>query len=455
MSGSEAGGPSRRLTSLAALLLVFLGLLCPPAWAAAAEDAQAAANKQFVQALMLVRKAEVSFDPKDEAALLREAERLIDEIVQRWPESAIAVQIVTNQYIGDFDVYEFRQKVRSLVCNEALSTACFLYRIEEMLPPLDDPITTPRWDWLSLAVAHHLKGSQDHARELIQPFVAAARRGGVQGDAGDLFVSRALALMGQTDLALQITRGIPDCSTRLYNLTDIAEVLSWRGAKEQAAQLAEEAKGYAAAHKCTWELGLVVQALLQTGREAEARTLFLNTVEQQFSRFQANRSKTQCCPAELAVAAAQVGDPNLALNILRTVQDESPWTIPAVLGRLARRGETQLTGAFLEQVQDVDLRAEILGQFVSAAIGRGDPAAAQENLRALVELSEQPSGRRPTVLAQRAVAERQSFEDERWRTSFQAALNAAEKSSAFVRRDIGAPLLAALIEIETGNPLLD
>lgn len=451
MSVSEGG---RAGTWVAGLVLAAVLALWSPG-TRAQEDAQAAANRQFVQALLLVRKAEASLDPKDEATLMREADRLIDDIVQRYPQSTIAVQIVTNQFIGDFDVFEFRQRLRALACNEPLTTACFLHRVEEMLPPLDDPVTTARWDWLSLAVAHHLKGSQDKAREILAPFVTAVRRNGTQGEGGDLFVSRALALVGQTEQALQITRAIQECSGRVYNLTDIAEIAQWRGNRELASQLAEEAKAFAAQRKCSWELGLVVQALLRAGQEAAARTLFLNTVEQQFSRFREARSRPQCCPAELAVAASEVGETNLALNVLRTVQDDSPWTIPAVLGRLAARGEVQLTQAYLDQVQDVDLRAEVLAEFVQAALLRGDAAGAEDSFRRLVELSEQPSGQRPAVLVQRARAERAVHGDDRWRPTFQAALNAAERSGAFVRREIGVPLLAGLVEIETGYPLLD
>jgi hypothetical protein len=35
------------------------------------------------------------------------------------------------------------------------------------------------------------------------------------------------------------------------------------------------------------------------------------------------------------------------------------------------------------------------------------------------------------------------------------AISAADRSSAFVRRDIGVPLLAALVRIESGLPMLD
>ncbi|HEV7371010.1 hypothetical protein [Arenibaculum sp.] len=452
MSGSSDRRAAATSGWIAFLFALAVAWTAGPAFAAA--DPQALANRQFIEAMQRIQAADTTFDSKEESRLLREAEQLLDAIVRDYPESPVAVQLITNQFIGDFDVFEFKNRVRALICNEPQATACFLYRIEMLLPPLEQPVTTPRWDWLSLAVAYHHAGSPDKAKGIIAPFLGALRRGKVtDGAEQDLFVARALALTGQMDLALQITRSINDCSTRIYNLADIAEIAAWNGDPGLAGALAEEAKSHAAAKGCSWELGLVVQALLHAGREAEARTLFLNTVEQQFSRFRETRQ--DCCPAELAVAAADLNEVNLALGLLRAVQEDSPWTVPAVLGRLAGNGETALATAYLDQLQDPDQHAEVLAEFVAAALDRGDAAGAAENMARLQELARDPANRRPAVLVQLARAERRLHGDDRWRSTFLSAVNAAERSSAYVRRDIGAPLLAALVGIETGKPLLD
>jgi hypothetical protein len=450
--GSEGAGALPLILALAVALLFGLVTGSP----SDARAQEGGANRQFVQAMQMIQQANATFDPVEEARLLREADRMLNEIVQRYPDSAVAVQLITNQFIGDFDVFEFRNRVRALICNDTQATACFLYKIENLLPPVEYPITTPRWDWLSLAVAHHLNGATDRAREIIAPFVGALRRGtatGTDSQEQDLFVARALALTGQTDIALQITRGIADCSTRIYNLTDIAEIASWRGDKDLASSLTTEAQKYSQANACAWELGLVVQALMRVGREAEARTLFLNTVEQQFSRFR--ETKQECCPAELAVAAADLAEVNLALGLLKTVQEDSPWTVPSVLGRLAQHGEVSLTSAYLEQVKDPDTQSEILSEFIAVSLRRSDPAAAQLWMQRLVQIADAPANRRPTVLAQRAKAEKLIYGDERWRSTLSQAIAAADRSSAFVRRDIGVPLLAALVRIESGLPMLD
>lgn len=445
--------PSLAARAAALMLAVFLAVAgwgAPPALA----QESSAANRLFVQALQLVQQADGTYDSAEESRLLKEADKLFNEIVAKYPDSALAVQLVTNQFVGDFDFFEFRSRIRALVCNEPLSSLCFLHRINEMMPPVETPIQAARWDWLSLAVAYHQLGDTDRAKEIIAPFVSAVRRGAVSDSNGqDLFVSRALALMGQMQLALDITRQIPECSTRIYNLADIAKAAAWRGDAGLVAALADEAKAYASARGCAWEMGLVVQTLLRAGKEAAARTLFLNTVETQFSKFR--ETQGDCCPPELAVAAAELGDANLALGLLRTVQDENPWTIPTVLGRLARREDPAVALAYAEQTQDPDIRGEALAELVEAAQRRGDPARATELMRRLDRLVEEAKGKRPALLAQKAKAERILYNDDRWRRSFQAALNAAERASNFVRRDIGAPLLAALVRIETGQPMLD
>ena len=454
---------AHRLAALATVLLLTMVALTAAAvlvlaggGAAFAQPApdQGPANRLFVQAMQMIRQADNTYDVAEESRLLKDADKLLNEIVVKYPDSPLAVQLVTNQFVGDFDFYEFRSRIRALVCNEPLTSLCFLHRVGEMLPPVETPITAARWDWLSLAVAYNTVGDGARAKEIVAPFVSAVRRGAAADGAGqDLFVARALALMGQTQLALDITRQIPECSTRIYNLADIAKAAAWRNDANLTVQLAEEAKAYATARGCSWELGLVAQALLRAGKEAAARTLFLNTVETQFSKFR--ETKGDCCPPELAVAAAELSDSNLALNLLRTVQDENPWAIPAVLGRLARRSDAAVALAYAEQVQDIDIRGEAFAELIEAALKRGDGTTAAELMKRLNRMVDEAAGRRPALLAQKAKAEKAMYGDDRWRLTFQSSINAAERASNFVRRDIGAPLLSALVRIETGLPMLD
>lgn len=421
---------------------------------AAAQADQSPANRLFVQAIQAIQQADGTLDQAEESRFLKEADLLLTEIISKYPDSALAVQLMTNQFVGDFDYFDFRGRIRSLVCNEPLASACFLHRVTEILPPVETPITTARWDWLSLAIAYNTIGDTGRAKEIVAPFVSAVRRGIQSETAGqDLFVARALALMGQTQLALDITRRFNDCSTRLYNLSDIGKAAAWRGDLAQTAQLAEEAAAFASANDCKWELGLVAQSLHRAGREGQARTLFLNSVETQFSRF--GEKQANCCPPELVVAAAELGDPPLALNLLRSVQEENPWTIPAVLGRIARRSDLGPLVNYAEQLSDADNRGEAYAELLEASQRKKDATTSHELMRRITALVAEAAGKRPALLVQQAKAERALYGDERWRPTFQSALNAAERSSNFVRRDIGAPLLAALVRIETGLPMLD
>jgi hypothetical protein len=106
-------------------------------------------------------------------------------------------------------------------------------------------------------------------------------------------------------------------------------------------------------------------------------------------------------------------------------------------------------------VRDVDLRGETFGELIDAALSRKDRKGAEDLYKRLNALVDEAQGRRPSLLAQKARALKQLYGDERWRQSFLAAINAAERASNFVRRDIGAPLLAVLVRINSGHPMLD
>lgn len=450
--------PTSVVFRCALALLMAVATLNPtggPAQAAApVQEEISPANRLFVRAMQLIEKADATFDIEEEAKLLREADKVISEIIAKYPDSSLAVQLITSQVVGDFDFYDFRSRIKALVCNEPLSSMCFLHRIGEILPPVESPITAARWDWLSLAVAYHHLGDPVRAKEIIAPFVVAVRRGSAASASGeDLFVARALSMMGQIPLALEITRSINECSTRLYNLSDIAKAAIWADDKALAGSLADEAVRFASDNDCSWEQGLIAQTLKRVGRDAEAKALFKKTVEAQVTK---NKdSKTECCAPELAVAASELGDANLALNLLRTVQDENPWTIPAVIGRLARRGDTGLALAYAEQLHDVDLRGESFTELIDAALGRKDRASAEDLAKRLDRLVDEAQGHRPGLLAQKAKAQKLLYADDRWRPTFLAAVTAAERASNFVRRDIGAPLLAVLMRITSGQPMLD
>ena len=353
---------------------------------------------------------------------------------------------MTNQFVGDFDFFEFRNRLHSMVCSDQQSSKCFLFRIGNILPAVETPIVAARWDWLSLAVASHLLGEPARAKEIIAPFLSAVRRGVANGGADrDLFVARALGLTGQEAMALDLTRKIPDCATRLYNLTDLARIALWHGDKDRAAALADEAQSFAAARSCIAEQGLVARTLHEAGHEIQAGAVFAA----------ARESNAAVWPTELVVAAADLGEPAGALARLRGVQEEAGWTVAAVLGRLVGRGELEPAVSYADALQDPDLRGEAYAEIIDRLLVRGDRPAAEAQMAKLVKLAAEDGPRRPLLIAERARAEKALYRDERWRASFQQALTAAENASGLIRRDIGGPLVAILIRIETGLPMLD
>ena len=433
-----------------------LVLLALPGWfgAALADEAASQANRQFIQAMQLIRKANTTYDSVEEKRLLGEADHQLDDIISRFPDTDLAVQLVTNQFVGDFDFFEFRNRVRSLVCSDQQSSKCFLFRIGALLPPVETPIATARWDWLSLAVANHIFGDVGRAKEIIAPFLSAGRRGtATENTDRDLFVARALALTDQSGLALELTRKISDCATRVYNLTDIATAALWHNDREGALVLADEARAFAEHAGCIAEQGLVARLLFEAGREADARALFARTLDQQLGRTKGG--KGDAAPPEMAIAAGLMADTATALKVLRMVQEENPWTVPAVLGRLARRGEIETSLNYAEQIQDVENRGEVYAELIGALLKREDRAGAEKLMAKLVQLAGDDGNRRPALIAQRARAEKALYGDDRWRGTFQQAITAAEHASSFVRRDIGGPLVAVLVKIETGLPMLD
>ena len=420
-----------------------------------AEEAGSQANRQFIQAMQLVRKANATYEAAEEGRLLAEADRLLADIITRFSDTDLAVQLVTNQFVGDFDFYEFRSRLRSMVCSDQQSSKCFLFRIGNLLPAVETPITTARWDWLSLAVASHLFGDQGRAREIIAPFLSAVRRGVANGGTDrDLYVARALALTGQEAMALDLTRKIPDCATRIYNLTDIAQVALWRGDKEPAGTLALEAQSYSATRKCTAEDGLVARTLHDAGRDSEAGAVFAAARQRQVAATTKDAG-TAVWPPELVVAAADLGTPAETLAKLRSVQAETSWTVAAVLGRLAKRGEGASVQAYADALQDVELRGEAYAELIERFLARDERATAEALMVKLVKLAADDGPRRPTLIAERARAEKALYRDERWRSSFMQAVTAAENASGIARHDIGGPLIAILVRIETGLPMLD
>lgn len=448
-------------------------MLVSPVWA---DEPNLQANRTFTEAMQLIRKAGATYDTREAVRLLRGADKSLKKIIAEYPESTIAVQLVTNQFIGDFDILDFRNRIRSLSCERgsyvedflaehgiATSTgpateACFLYRIETLLPALEHPITSARWDWLSLGVAYHHLGQPDRARDIILPFLNALMTKNKISDSQEslMLLARAMMLINEKDQAQKISQRISDCSARLYNLMDMTRQALWNANSVEARQTADQARDYVEDNQCNWQKSIVAQALKLTDRDGEGKKLYDSIEGEQFTGIK-TENRDESTPPELAVAAAAMGEPETALNILRVVMDQNPWTIAAAAEELGKRGEFDVTESFVNDLKGLDQKAEALATLVEAAVKRRDVKRATSIMTKLYSLRASPSvpDQQALVLAMRARAEKDLYKDERWRDTIQTALNTADLVEENKRSQVALPLIATLVYIKSGHPLLD
>ncbi len=448
-------------------------MLVSPAFA---DEPNLQANRTFTEAMQLIRKAGATYETREAVRLLRGADKSLKKIVNDYPESTIAVQLITNQFIGDFDILDFRNRIRSLSCERGsyvedflgehgiatttgpTTEACFLYRIETLLPAQEHPIATARWDWLSLGVAYHLLGQPDRARDIILPFLNALMTKNKVSDSQEslMFLARAMMLINEKDQAQKISQRISDCSAKLYNLMDMTKQAVWNANAVEARQYADQARDYVEDNQCSWQKSIVAQAMKMTEREAEGKKLYDSIEGEQFNNVK-TENRDESAPPELAVAAAAMGEPETALNILRVVMEQNPWTISAVVEQLGKRGEYDVTEAFINDLKELDQKAEALATLVNTAVKRRDSKRATAIIAKLNGLRASPSlpDQQALILAMRARAEKDLYKDDRWRDTMQTALNTADLVDENKRSQVALPLIATLAYIKTGNPLLD
>lgn len=441
-----------------------------------ADDADKAANRTFIEAIGLIRRASSTYDTREAVRLLRGADGLLKKIVNDYPESSLAVQISTNQFVGDFDPLEFRSRIRSLSCERGsyvedflseygiasttgpLTEACFLYRIEALLSAIEHPIAAARWDWLSLAIAYHAHNQPERAREIILPFMAALTKKLSPSDTQDslLFLARAMDMTDEHDQADKIIQRIGDCSGRMTVIGDRMRAALWDNRMQDARNAADDLVSYVRDNQCNWQMAATATALFQTGREDEAKKIYTNLLAEQYAGMK-DEDKRENTPPELAIAAAFIGEPAQALNMLRLVMDQNGWAVPAAMQALGGRGEFDVAQQFIESMKDVDGQAFSYAALIDTALRDGDKKKASTlmtKLTALRASANQPA-EQSTLLAMRARAEKMLYKDERWRTTLQSALNTADLVDENTKRSVALPLISTLVYIKTGHPVLD
>jgi hypothetical protein len=162
-------------------------------------------------------------------------------------------------------------------------------------------------------------------------------------------------------------------------------------------------------------------------------------------------------PPELAIAASMIDDPQAALTLARGAVDREPTIAPEVVNNLARRGDTQSPHDFVNEIRDPVKRAAALSALIVGASVKGDAKLPDSYMTELQNLrNDAPvSADQALVLGHLARAQKAAFKDDRWRTTFQLALNAAERADEAARPSLVTGLAAILTSIKTGRSLLD
>lgn len=455
------------------LLLLCLLLGASPLWA---DDPNQSANRTFTEAIQNIRRASTTYDMRESVRLLRAADKLLRKIVNDYPESTIAVQLVTNQFIGDFDVLDFRNRIRALSCEKGSyveeflgehgiasatgpnTEACFLYRLETLLAPFENPPQTARWDWLSLSVAYYLYDQQERARQIILPFLTATQTRGRGNEGQDMLMmtARALMLTGQDEQAQGMIQRIGDCTARLSIMADMTRLALWGTKEGEAHDRVDTLKTFVEENQCNWQRPVVAEMLALTARQDEAAKLYETLKAEQFTNVKAEE-RSENTPPDLAVAAAILDEPGEALGMVRAVMEGNPWVVPQALFELGRKGAFDEAQTFVDELKAPAQKAGALLALIDAANKGNVRKKATHFMGLLAAIKTSPSApqEQVEVLAARARAERAVYKDERWRETILTALNTADLIEENSRMQAAIPLIAALAAIKTGNPLLD
>ncbi len=440
-----------------------------------AREANEDANRTFVEAIKLVRRANVTLDTREAVRLLRGADDLIKKIIADYPESTLAVQLSTNQFIGDFDYMEFKSRIRGLSCERGsyvedflseygISTAtgptteaCFLYRTETLMTPIEEPLTAARPDWLSLAVAYYLYGQQERAREIVLPFLSLLRKSSATPDTQDSFVflARTLALTGAFDQALRMAERINDCTNRLNLVSELMKITLSQGDNNGAKLLADQIKDYVDTNQCNWQKGLAAQALFLTDRKGDAKIIYEKAAAEQYSAVKPEE-RAETTPPDLVMAAGLMDDPATTIAMLRAVMDRNPWVVAPALEELAEREYYAPVMDFVDDIKEPERRAEAYAALISVFVKKNESKRATSLMSKLNEIHVTPAQafQQSQLLALKAYAEKQYYKDERWRDTFQSAVNAAERVDEENRTKLLPPLLATLMQIKTNKRML-
>ena len=116
-----------------AVLMIGLSLVMGTVSGALASDDSARANSLFVEAVRLIQSSQNTLNNQEKLEQLDTAQGKLNQIIERYPSSDLAVKLITGQSIGNINlvalaktIKEVRDNAEKDACYKAPTTKCVL-----------------------------------------------------------------------------------------------------------------------------------------------------------------------------------------------------------------------------------------------------------------------------------------------------------------------------------------
>lgn len=309
-----------------AFVLIIVGTSCTRV------DDNAAANQRFVETGQLLKKATLA-TPADAIRLYEQALQHLDHIVATYPTSTLAVQIISDQSIGEVSRTGIKQsllKARQEECAHNPRSACILAEALETAYGISENHYRAT-AFGEIAEAQVQSGQQGQARTTLATALEAARNIN-DSDKGSWPGQRAMILqglapiqaqVGESPIGLEIARSLEDGEMRVTTLCAIAQAQLDAGQKGQAsttlATATETARDIGDHAKRAQAFGALAITQAKAGNTGEANAS-LATALQLAHKIKVGYQRDGALRT-IVEAQAKVGDIPAALEVAQDIKD--------------------------------------------------------------------------------------------------------------------------------------
>ena len=223
------------------------------------EDPKERANAEFSRAIKLLQSAEKETDPENKLVLLENADAALQQIIEEYPSTDLAVKLDAGEAIGQISVASVKQLLLEVVrarfereaarCFSAPSRKCLWVQAVATAKEIrisSRPLLRRAQALSLIAGAQAEAGDVEQARETIAEMLAMAKEISHATDHARAlqYVARAQAQAGDVKGALATAKEIRDDlfggSLRTPALRDIASVQAKAGDVKEALATAKE-----------------------------------------------------------------------------------------------------------------------------------------------------------------------------------------------------------------------